>query len=164
MEPLTAVYLDVNEFKTINDTQGHQRGDEVLRAIGKIIKTISRADDTCFRAGGDEFCVIMTNCTEPEARDRFVARLNDAVAQSLTGISVSCGIAQTGPVDFVDANTLIRVADDRMYQAKHVYRTHNKRAVVAGASSISATTDQAECTSLSPEINALPARGGGDTG
>lgn len=153
MEPLTAVYLDVNEFKTINDTQGHQRGDEVLRAIGKIIKTISRADDTCFRAGGDEFCVIMTNCTEPEARDRFVARLNEAVAQGLEGVSVSCGIAQTGPVDFVDANTLIRVADDRMYQVKHAYRSH-KRAT---------GKPLAESATTLPQASTQPA-GAGDTG
>jgi diguanylate cyclase len=151
MEPLTAVYLDVNDFKTINDTQGHQRGDEVLRTIGKIIKSISRADDTCFRAGGDEFCVIMSNCAEPEARAMFVARLNEKVAQSLEGISVSCGIAQTGPVDFVDANTLIRVADDRMYQVKHAYRSH-KRALASGA-----------MAAALPEASTQPA-GGGDTG
>ena len=63
-ESITAVYMDVNDFKPINDREGHQRGDEVLQSVGQIIKGCARLEDYCFRYGGDEFFVILKNCTE----------------------------------------------------------------------------------------------------
>jgi diguanylate cyclase len=106
-EPVSAVYMDIDEFKSINDTNGHQRGDEILRIVGAAIKSVSRQEDCCFRYGGDEFCVVLSNCMEEQARKIFVARLNDAMKAANHDISISTGIAQTGPDDYVDANTLI---------------------------------------------------------
>jgi hypothetical protein len=58
-ELVCVVYIDINDFKIINDTHGHQAGDEILRVVGTSIKKVSREEDSCFRYGGDEFCLIL---------------------------------------------------------------------------------------------------------
>jgi diguanylate cyclase len=122
-EPVSAVYMDIDDFKNINDTQGHQRGDEILRVVGTAIKTVSRVEDCCFRYGGDEFCVVLANCREEQARKMFVTRLNETIKATKQEIFLSTGIAQTGPNDYVDASTLIRMADERMYSAKRALKS-----------------------------------------
>jgi diguanylate cyclase len=117
-EPLTIAYLDVNDFKLINDTHGHLSGDEVLRGIGAAIKKVSRLEDSCFRYGGDEFCMVLSNCSEPQAREIYGARLNAEIQQKLGDVSVSAGFVQTGPQEFGDAQSLVRIADERMFAAK----------------------------------------------
>lgn len=121
-EPVTAIYIDVNDFKQINDTHGHQRGDEILRTIGKAIKESVRAEDSCIRYGGDEFCVLLTKCSENEAREVFVDRLNRRIKEQLDDVTISIGIAQTGPHEYVDAGALIQMADERMYAAKQAHK------------------------------------------
>jgi diguanylate cyclase (GGDEF)-like protein len=121
-EPVAAVYLDVDNFKTINDSLGHQRGDEVLRMIGSTLKSITRIEDSCFRYGGDEFCVILANCREDQAQTIFVDRLNEKLKQGANPVSLSSGIAQTGPNEYVDAHELIRAADKKMYSAKQALK------------------------------------------
>jgi diguanylate cyclase (GGDEF)-like protein len=121
-EPVAAVYLDVDNFKAINDSLGHQRGDEVLRMIGSTLKNITRIEDSCFRYGGDEFCVILANCREDQAQTIFVDRLNDKLRQGVNPVSLSNGIAQTGPNEYVDAHELIRAADKKMYTAKKAFK------------------------------------------
>lgn len=121
-EPVSAVYLDINDFKAINDNQGHQRGDEILRIVGNAIKSITRSEDCCFRYGGDEFCVILTNCREQQAEEGFIKRLNQKIKERLDHFSLSSGVAQTGPDEYVDAGTLIRLADERMYAAKRALK------------------------------------------
>lgn len=125
-EPVSLVYIDVNDFKVINDTQGHQWGDEVLRIVGSLIKCTVREDDSCFRYGGDEFCVVMANCREKQARDLFASRLAAKVKEKLKGVTLSIGIAQTGPNEYIDAVTLIHQADEKMFAAKLDFRASNK--------------------------------------
>lgn len=118
MEPVTLAYVDVNDFKLINDTQGHQRGDEILKSVASAIKAASRLEDLCFRYGGDEFCVIMTNCTIANARlwqERTAQLLQQHDEESPT---LSIGFAQTGPESYVSAEELIRMADAAMYVVK----------------------------------------------
>ncbi|EGR1265435.1 GGDEF domain-containing protein, partial [Vibrio cholerae] len=117
-EPVTVIYIDVNDFKQINDTQGHQRGDEVLRSVGKAIKDIARAEDSCIRYGGDEFCIILSNCRAEHAREQFADRLVQRIKEVLGDVTLSIGVSQTGPNEYLDANTLIRMADEQMYAAK----------------------------------------------
>ena len=121
-EPVTAIYLDVNDFKKINDTQGHQRGDEILRSVGRAIKNVARAEDSCFRYGGDEFCIVLTNCREEQAQEIFVLRLQQRIKEELGDVTLSIGVAQTGPNDYVDATTLIRLADEKMYAEKQQHK------------------------------------------
>ncbi|OHC63250.1 MAG: diguanylate cyclase [Rhodocyclales bacterium GWA2_65_19] len=125
-EPVAAVYIDVNDFKAINDTEGHQRGDEILRVIGSAIKDLSRSEDSCFRYGGDEFCVLLINCRAEQAQTQFVDRLNERILRSLDAVSLSCGVAQTGPSEYVDAGALIRLADQNMYAAKHAFKAERE--------------------------------------
>jgi len=117
-EPVTLLFMDINGFKAINDRDGHQRGDEVLRAVSQAIKDTARMEDHCFRYGGDEFCVVMTNCREEQAEDTFVRRLRLKVTEIISSVSLSVGHAQTGPIQFISARDLIRLADHRMYEAK----------------------------------------------
>lgn len=117
-EPVTVAYFDVNDFKAINDTLGHQRGDEVLRCVANAMKAVSRAEDYCFRYGGDEFCVVMANCTQDQAADTFGGRLLQEIQKNESGLTLSAGYAQTGPVHYVSQEELIRLADQRMYADK----------------------------------------------
>lgn len=133
-ESITAVYLDIDDFKKINDTHGHQRGDDVLRIVGSAIKSIARAEDACIRYGGDEFCVILSNCREAQAQEIFVARLKKKVWDELDNLSLSVGIVQTGPNEYADAIELIRAADAKMYTSKH---THHEQHESADAGKIS---------------------------
>lgn len=121
-EPVVAIYIDVDHFKEINDTQGHQRGDEVLRIIGAAIKDIARVEDSCIRYGGDEFFILMANCREDQAKDILVDRLIKRIKEKLHDVTISVGISQTGPDEYIDANALIRLSDERMYIAKHAYK------------------------------------------
>ncbi|NHQ87533.1 diguanylate cyclase [Iodobacter sp. HSC-16F04] len=124
-EPVSIVYLDINNFKLINDNKGHQYGDEVLRAVGHAISAIARMEDCCFRYGGDEFCLILPNCFLQQATDTYVHRLNGEISQRLDNITLSAGIVQAGPVSYEEPEALIRIADDRMYQAKKEFKTQH---------------------------------------
>jgi diguanylate cyclase len=117
-EPVTAVYFDINDFKSFNDTQGHQRGDTILRSLGTAVKSIAREEDCCFRCGGDEFCVVMGNCRLEDAEQFFIARLSQQFKESEDSVSLSFGVAQTGPSKYVGARALIQEADSRMFTAK----------------------------------------------
>ncbi|MEI6261467.1 MAG: GGDEF domain-containing protein [Deltaproteobacteria bacterium] len=123
LEPVTAIYLDINDFKKINDTYGHQRGDEILRIVGSSIKSTARIEDSCIRYGGDEFCIILANCREDQAQKIFVDRLNAKIKEELNDVSLSIGIAQTGPNEYVDFATLIRLADEKMYAVKQAHKS-----------------------------------------
>lgn len=65
-EPVSAIYMDIDDFKNFNDTQGHRLGDEVLCTVANAIKNTARLEDCCFRYGGDEFCIILPNCREDQ--------------------------------------------------------------------------------------------------
>ncbi|MBK8232499.1 MAG: GGDEF domain-containing protein [Candidatus Eisenbacteria bacterium] len=121
-EPLSIVYLDIDEFKAINDTHGHQHGDEVLRIIGSCMKRVSRMEDSCFRYGGDEFCLILSNCREEQAREVYMSRLSSEIKKRLMNVNISFGIVQTGPENFGEPEALIREADKRMYAAKQAVK------------------------------------------
>lgn len=122
-EPVSIVYIDIDDFKIINDTQGHLYGDEVLRIIGTVINQISRMEDCCFRYGGDEFCLVLPNCNEAEARELYINRLNTEIKKHLNDITLSIGIVQTGPDEYQEPNTLIDRADERMYTAKKALKS-----------------------------------------
>lgn len=117
-EPVSLVYLDVNDFKQINDRDGHLAGDDVLTKTGELLRTIGRSEDLCFRYGGDEFLVILPNCTEAEAKTIYWNRLSEGLSQQLPGVTLSVGISQTGTDHYMSLDELIREADERMYENK----------------------------------------------
>ena len=117
-EPLAVAFFDIDDFKAFNDRQGHLWGDEVLRKVGEAVAAVSRAEDGCFRYGGDEFCVILPDCEEALAREIYADRLCGEVDRLAPGVTLSVGVAQTGPGEYADPGALLDEADRRMYAAK----------------------------------------------
>ena len=130
-EPVSAIYMDIDDFKNFNDTQGHRLGDEVLCTVANAIKSTARLEDCCFRYGGDEFCIILPNCREDQAREVFIDRLRQYLQQSLKEVSLSVGIAETGPYEYMEPMALIHLADERMYAYKRS-RKQNTTAETGG--------------------------------
>lgn len=121
--PIAVLFIDIDRFKTVNDTFGHDAGDLLLRAVGERLVHRVRADDTVARIGGDEFVVVLPRL-RAESDARLVARnLLTAFAEpfGLAGdrveVSASIGVA-AGPRDGLEPAELLRRADAAMYRAK----------------------------------------------
>lgn len=117
------MFIDLDHFKKINDTHGHQTGDLLLQAVANRLRDLLREVDTIARLGGDEF-IIVTDCAiTPDAASSIAVRIVDALAAPFTlagktihtGTSVGVAIY---PADGADSATLLRHADTAMYAAK----------------------------------------------
>jgi diguanylate cyclase len=117
-EPLTIAYIDVNNFKYVNDTLGHQRGDEILRSVAAVLTRSARVEDRCFRYGGDEFCVILPNMGEVEAQRGYRLRVEAELARLKEPVTVSMGFVEAVPPDYLAPEEMIKRADTRMYAVK----------------------------------------------
>ena len=139
---MTAIcYLDLDEFKQINDTQGHETGDRVLIEIAQRIQNTIRGGDTVARLGGDEFVILLLGLEKGEECVSTLIRLLEAIANPIFvneraySVSASIGVS-IYPLDDEDPDTLLRHADQAMYVAKqsgknryHVYDpTFDRRA------------------------------------
>lgn len=115
---VSLVLLDIDHFKKLNDTHGHQAGDEVLRTVARTLKDQSRAFDTPARYGGEEFAVIMPACDVIDA-ERGAERLRRAIGRldGVAKVTVSTGVA-TFPVHAADADSLVQRADGALYESK----------------------------------------------
>ena len=120
--PTSLIYIDLDDFKTINDTHGHAGGDAVLRHVGQVLSTNVRQSDVVARIGGDEFAIILVHA-DSEAAANKMGRLLEAItavpvefgdADILIG--VSAGVAQFGEDD--DMVALLDRADRAMYRHK----------------------------------------------
>jgi diguanylate cyclase (GGDEF)-like protein len=112
--PLGMVFVDLDHFKTFNDTHGHVAGDRLLREIAAAINTTARGSDFTARLGGDEF-VILCPETSPEGLARLSDRLKIEAAALPVGLSI--GYAHQLPTD-EQPEDLIHRADESMYRAK----------------------------------------------
>ncbi len=114
------VLIDVDDFKAINDTLGHATGDEVLRAVARVLEHDTREVDLCYRIGGDEFAIILPD-TDPEGADTVLLRLREAVDPAWCALPVpvglSMGLAAAPPTD-PDPEALVAAADEQMYLDK----------------------------------------------
>jgi len=110
-------YFDLDDFKLINDTDGHFAGDEILRFAGEAMQAACRDIDFPCRVGGDEFCLALPDCTLADAQN-ICQRMIDLFAQRTGRATMSIGIVQTGPTEFFNADDLLRAADSKMYEAK----------------------------------------------
>jgi diguanylate cyclase len=120
---LALLILDLNGFKIINDTMGHQAGDQVLREVSSHLRRSVRASDTLARLGGDEFIIVATDLGVDQTLDHFMESVRSALEKpilveglSMT-VSASMGMA-IYPDDADDSVKLLRIADQRMYALK----------------------------------------------
>jgi diguanylate cyclase (GGDEF)-like protein len=121
---LTCCMCDLDNYKQLNDTLGHQLGDEILMVTARVIRRVLRLSDTAARYGGDEFVLLLPNtgCREAQAVSR---RLREQVAAGISqcadfscSVTLSVGIASVRADHPASADTLISMADRALYAAK----------------------------------------------
>ena len=123
--PLSVVLLDVDHFKDVNDTYGHQKGDEILVAVASLLKKFCRANDIAARYGGEEFLMILPQSNAQGAfkiaervREEMM-KLNFTGNESNFSVTTSCGVAELDR-DFVEnTDQLVSMADQALYEAKN---------------------------------------------
>jgi diguanylate cyclase (GGDEF)-like protein len=120
---LAVLYLDLDHFKPINDSHGHEVGDELLRIVATRLNRIVRNEDMVSRLGGDEFACLRAGAINPAQLAQLAGKLFDAVSAPLKvgaldlAVRPSIGIA-TYPADGTTAAALLKSADAAMYEAK----------------------------------------------
>lgn len=118
------MYIDLDKFKPVNDTLGHQVGDQLLMAVADRLKLLVREIDTVSRFGGDEFAILMSEVMTKKDVTSMAEKILTALSQPFilgrhtVNISASLGIA-IYPDDGSDMETILSKADSAMYQAKH---------------------------------------------
>ena len=133
---VSLLMLDIDDFKKVNDTYGHPSGDEVLRAICRILKAESRGIDEPARYGGEEFVMALPE-TSPEGALELAERIHERIGAERIrtpddgdiAVTASIGVS-TLPASAIDVRELIAAADAALYEAK---RAGKDRVVVAEA-------------------------------
>ena len=124
---LALLMLDLDKFKEINDTFGHQAGDEVLRVTAQRLLEAVRTSDTVVRLGGDEFVVVLPDIRDSHSAEMVAATMVSSLSLPIRfagvemPISISVGIG-TAFAEEMDGETLLRHADAALYRAKHLGR------------------------------------------
>ena len=137
-KPSTALMLDIDHFKRINDTYGHQAGDKVIKMLAALIKRCVRETDLAGRYGGEEFAIILNDSSVEDAK--IVAERIRQLAQRLVvehegesiSFTVSLGLAQFSP-DFKGAMAWLECADQALYEAKENGRNQYRIYAAPGA-------------------------------
>lgn len=125
-EPMVFAMLDIDNFKTINDTYGHPTGDRVIKSLSRLLSQRLRKSDSLGRYGGEEFAIIFPETSIADASEivedlRFkFSQISHNHENQTFNCSLSAGLAATPP--FVELNPLIQAADDALYQAKEAGR------------------------------------------
>ena len=125
--PCALLFVDLDNFKAVNDHHGHRSGDAVLQAIANRMRRITRADDIVVRWGGDEFVALIEGI-KPEDMPAFVARLHDIVEEPLrlgehtVQVGASVGVANYPP-NGATLEELLKIADSQMYDDKAQRKT-----------------------------------------
>ena len=133
-DPLTLMYIDVNDFKSINDNYGHTEGDRVLKDIAAHLLKSTRASDVVCRSGGDEFAVILPD-TSHDTGIMIANRISSGTPAFImtspknglaTPVHLSVGVA-TFPVDADNRDDLIEYADKELYKDKNEFYKNRER-------------------------------------
>lgn len=126
---IAVMFLDLDRFKTINDTLGHHIGDALLTEVARRLESMTRGMDTVARLGGDEFAIIQTDIKNPDGVIVFAEKIISAISQPFkfdgNEINTSASIGVTlYPADNGDADQLLQNADMSMYRAKRAGRNN----------------------------------------
>lgn len=123
--------LDLNDFKSINDTMGHVAGDAILTELGRVLKGTCRENDIVARIGGDEFVMFLPGVFDRQTGKRKIGEIQESLRTvristwGIRGIKASIGAALC-PEDGMDYGTLYKAADEAMYQAKEQSKNRNE--------------------------------------
>ncbi|MFT4247968.1 MAG: GGDEF domain-containing protein [Pseudomonas sp.] len=125
--PLSVAFIDLDDFKRVNDAHGHLVGDEVLRNFARVLQRMLRSSDIIARYGGEEFLVILPNTPGVAAQavlQRVLAEISRSPMAHLPGgplhITFSAGLAtQDDDLQFEDVDSLLKAADEVLYRSKH---------------------------------------------
>jgi len=123
-QPLGLLLLDIDQFKSLNDTYGHSRGDQVLRALGRLLKEHFRDVDHPCRFGGEEFAVVLPGtglAAAMETAERLRRRIESSNFSGLP-ITMSIGVSALPEIKVNDAESLLVAADRALYEAKRTGR------------------------------------------
>ncbi len=131
--PVALLYLDLDGFKAVNDSLGHDAGDLLLIELARRIELYSRPTDTVARLGGDEFCILLEDFREPKEAERVAARLKERMAVpfrvhgTAVQVGASIGIASRGARNGAcTAKHLLYEADAEMYRSKKAKRARRR--------------------------------------
>jgi diguanylate cyclase (GGDEF)-like protein len=118
-EPLSVIIVDIDHFKSVNDTFGHLTGDQILKAVGSAMQSSARKEDIAARFGGEEFIVLLDNCTAHDAQVKAEHLRSQIEALHPEGVAVtaSFGVAQLQQ-DAQRYEDLLKNADTALYIAK----------------------------------------------
>jgi diguanylate cyclase (GGDEF)-like protein len=136
---VSLLVMDLNDFKDINDSHGHQIGDRALREVSRVLRAAIRPYDVCVRYAGDEFIVVLAGCGREEAerkRLELQSAIDRLVFEPAPGRSVSLSIsagAAVFPGDGETYESLLAKADSRMYHDKSLRKRDAQRQLHAGS-------------------------------
>ena len=122
-QPFALFYMDLDRFKPVNDTYGHDVGDELLKGVSQRLQGCIRSRDYAFRLGGDEFALLLLGSMKPEACASKMNLICEMVAVpyeidgNTVSVGASCGYALY-PAESVDVQQVRYIADQRMYENK----------------------------------------------
>jgi diguanylate cyclase (GGDEF)-like protein/PAS domain S-box-containing protein len=118
------LFVDIDDFKVVNDSLGHQAGDELLAAVARRLRGVVRESDTVARFGGDEFVIVLEALRCEQDAVRMAEKVLDALSPAMVAgrvehfIRASVGVSVSDPAVDIDATALLRDADTAMYRAK----------------------------------------------
>ncbi len=125
-KPGVLLFIDLDNFKTVNDEDGHAAGDRVLRRIGAALRSVVRAHDAVCRLGGDEFLVFLPCPIDRERIDELESQIIASVRAIDSRISASIGSAVRSPEHMLPIETLLRKSDAAMYADKRSKKTADR--------------------------------------
>jgi len=161
---LSLILMDLDHFKAVNDTFGHQAGDVVLQQVGRVLRGSVREVDVVARYGGEEFAVIAPEANLAQARD-LAERLRGRIAEQVRPpeihehtISASFGVASDEDSRVATAGDLIEMADQALYASKRCGRNRVMTAIEAAHASQTTDWDYAEVDHLRKQVASLSAQ------
>jgi diguanylate cyclase (GGDEF)-like protein len=132
--PLTLIAIDLDDFKLINDTFGHTRGDEVLKTVTERIQTTIRPEDLLARIGGDEFVIIL-NTMNYEQSETVAERITESVRRALSSMRIDTTLSigvMTNTTIRDSAEGMLKRVDQLMYEVKHGGKNGRKHIIDGG--------------------------------